>query len=147
MENSDFKSSDTQKHSAEFQGLLDGLTRPKNKGKDLWENIDNVVFQGGGVLGVAYLGVLKRFEEEKFLDKIKRVAGTSAGSLVSLYLGLKMDYKSIVELMSINYADLLDEDIYLNVIANPRSVILPYWPVKRSMKGYYTFCNLPFFRD
>ncbi|MBQ0128550.1 MAG: patatin-like phospholipase family protein, partial [bacterium] len=40
----------------------------------------NLVFEGGGVRGIAYAGALEVLEEEKILRKIKRVAGTSAGA-------------------------------------------------------------------
>ena len=53
----------------------------------------NLVFEGGGVKGIAYLGALKVLEDKKrkILPNIERVGGTSAGAINALLLGL--DYK------------------------------------------------------
>lgn len=41
----------------------------------------NLVFEGGGVKGIAYVGAMKVLESEGILEKIIRVGGTSAGSI------------------------------------------------------------------
>lgn len=41
----------------------------------------NLVFEGGGVKGIAYVGAMKVLKKEKILKSIKRVGGTSAGSI------------------------------------------------------------------
>ncbi len=41
----------------------------------------NLVFEGGGVKGIAYGGALARLEEKGILSNILRVAGTSAGAI------------------------------------------------------------------
>ncbi|UCE64155.1 MAG: patatin-like phospholipase family protein, partial [Nitrospirota bacterium] len=41
----------------------------------------NLVFEGGGVKGIAYVGAMKVLEEEGILPDIKRVGGTSAGAI------------------------------------------------------------------
>ena len=41
----------------------------------------NLVFEGGGVKGIAYVGAMKLLEEENILPGIKRVGGTSAGAI------------------------------------------------------------------
>ena len=48
----------------------------------------NLVFEGGGVRGIAYAGALEVLEEEKILPDIKRVAGTSAGAILAVLVGL-----------------------------------------------------------
>ena len=50
--------------------------------------IRNLVFQGGSVKGLAYLGVIQEFEDANLLKQIQRVAGTSAGSIVAALLAL-----------------------------------------------------------
>lgn len=50
--------------------------------------IKNLVFEGGGVLGMAYAGAIETLHEEGKLEGIKNVAGTSAGSLIALILSL-----------------------------------------------------------
>ena len=41
----------------------------------------NLVFEGGGVKGIAYVGAMKVLEEEGISPDIKRVGGTSAGAI------------------------------------------------------------------
>ena len=41
----------------------------------------NLVFEGGGVKGIAYVGAMNVLEKEGILKNIKRVGGTSAGSI------------------------------------------------------------------
>jgi NTE family protein len=42
----------------------------------------NLVFEGGGVKGVAYGGVLEVLDQQGILDQIQNVAGTSAGAII-----------------------------------------------------------------
>ena len=41
----------------------------------------NLVFEGGGVKGIAYVGAMKVLQEEGILQDIIRVGGTSAGAI------------------------------------------------------------------
>lgn len=41
----------------------------------------NLVFEGGGVKGIAYVGAMKVLEKEGILKQVARVGGTSAGSI------------------------------------------------------------------
>ena len=41
----------------------------------------NLVFEGGGVKGIAYVGAMKVLEDEGILADIERVGGTSAGAI------------------------------------------------------------------
>ena len=49
----------------------------------------NLVFEGGGVKGVAYIGALNVLEEKGILQNIERVAGTSAGAITSCMVSLR----------------------------------------------------------
>ena len=51
--------------------------------------IENLVFKGGGVLGIAYAGAIHALEDKGLLDNINSVAGTSAGSMVAIILCLR----------------------------------------------------------
>ncbi|MCF8068913.1 MAG: patatin-like phospholipase family protein [Desulfobacterales bacterium] len=53
----------------------------------------NLIFEGGGVKGIAYVGALEALNERKILKNIKRVGGTSAGAInaVLLSLGYTLD--------------------------------------------------------
>ena len=52
-------------------------------------NFHNLVFEGGGVLGVAYAGVVQELESRGILENIERVVGTSAGAICALSLALR----------------------------------------------------------
>lgn len=49
---------------------------------------ENVVFEGGGVLGTAYQGAWEVFEQHKIAPQIKRVCGTSAGTISATMIAL-----------------------------------------------------------
>lgn len=50
--------------------------------------VENLVFEGGGVRGVAYAGALKVLEEHDILPSVRRVAGSSAGAFAALLMSL-----------------------------------------------------------
>ena len=41
----------------------------------------NLIFEGGGVKGIAYVGAMRTLKKEGILENIVRVGGTSAGSI------------------------------------------------------------------
>jgi len=47
----------------------------------------NLVFEGGGVKGIAYVGALELLEQKGILKDIKRLGGTSAGAINAVLLG------------------------------------------------------------
>jgi len=49
----------------------------------------NLVFKGGGVRGVAYMGALEELEQQGVLDGIERVAGTSSGAIAATLLSFR----------------------------------------------------------
>lgn len=51
-------------------------------------NYKNLVLEGGGIRGLAYPGALQVLEEKGIIKNIERVAGTSAGSIIALMIGL-----------------------------------------------------------
>ncbi len=52
----------------------------------------NLVLEGGGIRGLAYPGAIKVLEEKNIIKDIEKVAGTSAGAITALMIGL--GYKS-----------------------------------------------------
>ena len=71
---------------------------------------ENLALEGGGIRGLAHLGVLKYFEEQGYRSQIKRVAGTSAGSIIALIWVLGYTYLESMEIISkINFKDLRDD--------------------------------------
>ncbi|MCK5430712.1 MAG: patatin-like phospholipase family protein, partial [Anaerolineales bacterium] len=51
----------------------------------------NLVFKGGGIKAFAYIGALEVFEKHNILPQIERVAGNSAGSIVSTLLSFRLN--------------------------------------------------------
>ena len=49
---------------------------------------ENLVFEGGGVKGIAYCGALEILVEYGILPKIKRFAGASAGAIMAAFLAI-----------------------------------------------------------
>jgi NTE family protein len=46
----------------------------------------NLVFEGGGVKGIAYVGALEALERRRILEGIERIGGTSAGAINAVLL-------------------------------------------------------------
>jgi len=99
------------------------IAQSKQDSPSLLGDIHNLVFQGGGIKGLAYLGSLQQLQIEgekegkDFLSGVRRIAGTSAGSMVALYLGLNLDLENDIKpLLARNFVDLLDESLILKVI-------------------------------
>ena len=59
----------------------------------------NLVFEGGGVKGVAYGGALNVLDKRGILSGIERVGGTSAGAITATLLALDYSAEYIKELM------------------------------------------------
>lgn len=45
------------------------------------QRYENLVFEGGGIRGIAYCGALETLQKENALGDLKRVAGTSVGAI------------------------------------------------------------------
>ncbi len=50
----------------------------------------NLVFSGGGVRGIVYLGALELLDQFRIVDNIERVAGTSAGAITAAMLSFRL---------------------------------------------------------
>ncbi len=59
----------------------------------------NLVFEGGGVKGIAYAGALQVLEEEGVLSGITRVAGTSAGAITATLLAVGAGSKDVARIV------------------------------------------------
>ncbi|WP_432403329.1 patatin-like phospholipase family protein [Wukongibacter sp. M2B1] len=58
-------------------------------------NYKNLVFEGGGVLGIAYLGVLNFLNDKDTLQNITRVAGTSAGAITACLTSFALPFSDM----------------------------------------------------
>ena len=61
--------------------------------------IENLVFSGGGIRCISYVGVLKLFEEKEIMKNIKQIIATSGGSIFGLVLILKYTYEELKSLV------------------------------------------------
>lgn len=69
----------------------------------------NLVFEGGGVKGIAYVGALEVLDREGILDNIERVAGTSAGAMIAVLVGLKYTAKEVENILKkLNFKNFMD---------------------------------------
>lgn len=61
--------------------------------------IKNLVFEGAGIRGIAYCGVIGELENKKIIDSVEKVAGTSAGAIVALCVSLGYTSQEIATLL------------------------------------------------
>jgi NTE family protein len=69
----------------------------------------NLIFEGGGVKGIAHVGALQILEQRAVLDGIRRVGGASAGAINALILALGYSVRDQLELMeSVDFRKFMD---------------------------------------
>jgi NTE family protein len=61
---------------------------------------ENIVFEGAGVRGIAYSGVIRTLEQRNIIQHIKRVGGTSAGAITALMVSLGYNSVEIYKIIS-----------------------------------------------
>lgn len=70
----------------------------------------NLVFEGGGVKGIAYVGALHVLTKKGVLDQVGRVGGTSAGAINALLLGLGYTQAEMQHVLwNLNFNNFLDD--------------------------------------
>jgi len=71
----------------------------------------NLVFEGGGVKGVAYVGVLRELRKREILRNIDRIGGASAGAINAVLLATGHGQRETTELLlDLNFKNFLDDD-------------------------------------
>lgn len=71
----------------------------------------NLVFEGGGVKGIAYLGAIEVLSNAGILDQIERVGGTSAGAINAILIGLGFTPDETKEILwALNFNNFMDDD-------------------------------------
>ncbi len=60
----------------------------------------NLVFKGGGVRGIAYMGALKVLEEKGILKNIQRTAGTSAGAIAATITSFRLSVAETIDVFN-----------------------------------------------
>jgi NTE family protein len=89
------------RYLALFLGLFSAIIREtaaQENGRAA--TIKNLVFEGGGIRGIAYTGALTELNNRHILDSIERVAGTSAGAIAATLYALGYNPEEISRLIS-----------------------------------------------
>ncbi len=74
----------------------------------------NIVFEGGGIKGICYVGVLKYLEENNI--KIDNLAGSSAGAIVAALIDAGYNSDELKEIFyNTNFSDLKSKNIISNI--------------------------------
>ncbi|MDD3172848.1 MAG: patatin-like phospholipase family protein [Herbinix sp.] len=85
--------------------------------------VNNLVFEGGGILGISYLGVLDYLMQNGWTKDIKRIAGTSAGAITACITSFNLafadlnaiaeslDYSKLPSKSALDNLDLIPEDV------------------------------------
>lgn len=60
----------------------------------------NLIFEGGGVKGLAYVGTLRVLDERGILDGLQRVGGASAGAITACLLAVGFEVDEIEDIMN-----------------------------------------------
>ena len=93
----------------------------------------NLVFKGGGVRGIAYLGALDVLDEYRIVDNIERVAGTSAGAITAAILSMQLSVADSKDIFNT-----LDLDKIPQRSTKPPRRFLPGFPDE---ENYLRFLN------
>ena len=89
----------------------------------------NLVFEGGGVKGIAYVGATEVLEKKGILPSIARVGGTSAGAINALLVGLNYSPTETKQILSqLDFQSFLDDE--WGVIRDTNRLLTDY--------GWYT---------
>ncbi len=85
-------------------GLQDLLNKLKNtfRGTQAKQSYGyrNLVFKGGGVRGIAYMGALEKLDELGIMDGIERVAGTSSGAIAATIVSFRLPVAETLEIFN-----------------------------------------------
>lgn len=85
--------------------------------KSYYDSFRNLVFEGGGVRGLAYAGVLEELEKRKIMDNIQRVSGSSVGAIFATVVALGYTPQETKDTMStINYKLFKDDGFIIGDI-------------------------------
>lgn len=97
-------------------------------------NFRNLIFEGGGVKGVAYIGAIEILNNEGILEKILRAGGTSAGAITALLISLNYNPEEIKKIfLDLEFKEFLDNSW---LVPNTKRLLKQYgW-----YKGEY-ICN------
>jgi NTE family protein len=77
-------------------------------------NVENLVFEGGGIRGIAFGGAARFIEEHNLLKNIKGLAGSSAGAIVAAGLAVGYEAQEVVDiLMKTDFNTFKDDSMFV----------------------------------
>ncbi len=83
----------------------------------------NLVFEGGGVWGIAYIGMLDYIYHHDILDSITRVAGTSAGAISACITSFNLSFDEMKTMAdSLDYRKVTGKGELLGPTIIPRAI-------------------------
>jgi predicted acylesterase/phospholipase RssA len=91
--------------------------------RDALKHVRNLVFRGGGPKGIVYPGAQQALEEFGLMPQIERIAGSSAGAITAIAIGLGLTSEDTKQLLSNQkISELLDSKPDSNLIQRDFSV-------------------------
>lgn len=81
--------------------------------------IDTLIFSGGGIKGIGFIGCIQALIDKGMLkkDNIKTLIGTSAGSIIATFIAIGYEAKEINDLvLELNFA--IFQDITIDNVMN-----------------------------
>lgn len=92
---------------------------PGEKGNVKARQYENLALEGGGVWGIAYAGALDELDKIGIMPQIKRVAGTSAGSITALLLALRYSSSDVYQIVSeLDFTQFMDHHSIKKLFSN-----------------------------
>lgn len=79
--------------------------------------INSIVFSGGGMKGITFLGVIKKLEEQKKLEKIRYYYGTSIGALFCMCISIGFTFQELYSFFETNIKELTPSYSVTNLIS------------------------------
>lgn len=78
----------------------------------------NLVFDGGGARGIAFIGCIKALEEQNMMQDIKKIIGTSVGAIIATAVAIGYTSEEMKDiLMTKDFTDFQDNSRYLIINA------------------------------
>ncbi len=85
--------------------------------------INNLVFEGGGILGISYLGAIKYLIENGWMKNVRRIAGTSAGAITACITSFNLPYDDMNKIaQSLDYSKIPSKSILDSIEIIPDEV-------------------------
>ncbi|MDF3002887.1 MAG: patatin-like phospholipase family protein [Bacillota bacterium] len=114
----------------------------------------NLVFEGGGVLGIAYLGVLQYLEDNGLLLDLRRTAGTSAGAITACLTSMNLPFEELKKMAdSLDFRQVPEKSTFPDLMKLPEPInnelekmFGDYESVYRLMNQYGWFSSQYFYQ-